>query len=542
LSGADSGDPFPGSTSNSNINSLTNPSTNTYSYDRDADGTVEQGSTSGISISNIAENPDGLITLTVTNPNSKGEILGYDEGGYEGIAYDDSYSMLQWAGVRFEVSDTALLSGIETVFPPSFWSWDVTYYTLNVWEGWANNMPQNLLYSSNRNVNWNPDEYRDGGWAHISLLDETILWDTGETYYVEINFNGTGGVYPFDKGVYSNSANNNLSYFRGNTGETCRQLTEIADADWNIRAVLSYESYNIYGCTDELAENYNPDATLDDESCEYDCSHGDVNCDGELNVLDIVILVNMILEDEYDEIADINEDGGLNVLDVVILVNLILDGDDGACIDIDGNIYETIQIAEQVWMAENLKVTHYRNGDEISYPSNPFFGIYDEGQYGVYDNDPANADIYGNLYNWAVVDDDRGVCPDGFHVPSDEEFMELEMELGMSEEDAISEGFRGTDEGSQLAGNSDLWTSMYPAGALVNNSEFETSGFNGLPAGFRNANSGYYDYTGYNGYFWSSSDYDSTNAWTRRLSFDNSDVARPYLNKKRGFSIRCLGD
>ena len=75
-------------------------------------------------------------------------------------------------------------------------------------------------------------------------------------------------------------------------------------------------------------------------------------------------------------------------------------------------------------MAENLKVTHYNNGDSISYPSNADWsnGWYGEAHYGVYNNDPANADIYGNLYNWAVVDDDRGVCPDGFHVPSEEEW------------------------------------------------------------------------------------------------------------------------
>ena len=167
------------------------------------------------------------------------EILGYDEGGYDGISYDDSYSMLQWAGVRFEVSDTALLSGIETVFPPSFWSWDVTDYTFNIWEGWQNNKPTNFLYTSTRNVNWDPDTYRDGGWAHISLLEEAILWNAGETYYVEINFNGTGGVYPVDIGVYSSSVNDSLSFYRGNTGESCKRLTEHVDADWNIRAVLS---------------------------------------------------------------------------------------------------------------------------------------------------------------------------------------------------------------------------------------------------------------------------------------------------------------
>jgi len=198
--------------------------------------------------------------------------------------------------------------------------------------------------------------------------------------------------------------------------------------------------------------------------------------------------------------CDANGDGELDVLDVVIEVDCILtdcwegepvciDCGDLECCDCDGNVYETIQIGEQLWMAENLKVTHYNNGDTISYPSNEDFGSFDEGQYGVYDNDPSNADIYGNLYNWAVVNDDRGICPDGFHVPSDEEFIELEMELSMSEEEANSGGWRGSPVGSKLAGNSYLWTD----GDLVNNSEFGTSGFNGLPAGYRNFNNGTYN-------------------------------------------------
>ena len=110
-------------------------------------------------------------------------------------------------------------------------------------------------------------------------------------------------------------------------------------------------------------------------------------------------------------------------------------------------------------MAENLKVTHYNDGSEIptglSSGSDGEWANTTEGAYAVYDDNPSYADIYGNLYNWFVVDDDRGVCPDGWHVPSDEEFIELEMFLGMSEEEANNTGWRGTDEGSKLAGNSD---------------------------------------------------------------------------------------
>ena len=235
---SDSKDPYPGSLGVEELDGSSSPNTDTYSYDRDGDGDVEQGGGSDIAIGNIVETSDGLITFTVTNPNSKGEILGYDEGGYDGISYPEN-QLFQWAGVRFEVSDAALLSGIETVFPPSFWGWDVADYTLNIWEGWANNTPQNQLYTTSGYVNWNTDTYRYGGWAHISLLDEAIVWNSGETYYVEINFNGTGGVYPFDRGVYLKSSADSLSYFRGNTDERCTPLITIADADWNIRAVMS---------------------------------------------------------------------------------------------------------------------------------------------------------------------------------------------------------------------------------------------------------------------------------------------------------------
>jgi len=111
-----------------------------------------------------------------------------------------------------------------------------------------------------------------------------------------------------------------------------------------------------YSCAESLSQ------------CPPECDLGDVNCDGSLDVLDVVLMVNMILEDEYDAIADMNEDGVLNVLDVVILVNLILDNiPNDTVTDIDGNIYETVQIGDQLWMAENLKVTHYNNGDPVTY-------------------------------------------------------------------------------------------------------------------------------------------------------------------------------
>ncbi len=125
-----------------------------------------------------------------------------------------------------------------------------------------------------------------------------------------------------------------------------------------------------------------------------------------------------------------------------VQIRIRANSDAGLCIDIDGNQYETIQIGNQEWMAENLKVTHYNNGDAIPTGySNSEWADLDEtetGAYAIYDDDPLNAEIYDYLYNWYAVDDDRGVCPEGWHVPTDDEFKELEMFLGMSESDANS--------------------------------------------------------------------------------------------------------
>jgi len=234
--------------------------------------------------------------------------------------------------------------------------------------------------------------------------------------------------------------------------------------------------------------------------------------------------------------------------------------------DIDGNAYQTILIGEQLWMADNLKVTHYNDSTLIlTGYSNIKWSELETGAYAVYDDDcnyapvedcddPSNADIYGNLYNWYAVDDSRGICPSGWHVPSDDEFMELEIYLGMSEEDAASApedmwdfSNRGTNEASKLAGNANLWTGGMisfgdQSGYLINSPEFGTSGFNGLPAGFRNDYFGGYGGMGASASFWSSSEADSSNAWYRGLYYLDSYVDRNDTGKQTGFSIRCLGD
>ena len=210
----------------------------------------------------------------------------------------------------------------------------------------------------------------------------------------------------------------------------------------------------------------------------------------------------------------------------------------GTVTDIDGNVYQTIIIGEQEWIMENLKVTHYRNGDAIPHLTNSDdWASTNSGAYCVYDNTPSNANTYGNLYNWYAVNDSRGIAPVGWHVPTDEEIMELEMYLGMSQGQANSYGPRGNNEGSKLTSRADLWIN----GALVNDPEFDTSGFSFLPGGHRYSSNGNYITMAYAGHFWSSTSYGNF-AWSRVLAYDFTGVGRHYNVKRLGFSVRCVRD
>ena len=135
------------------------------------------------------------------------------------------------------------------------------------------------------------------------------------------------------------------------------------------------------------------------------------------------------------------------------------------------------------------------------------------------------------LYNWYAVDDARGLCPSGWHVPTDEEWMVLEMELGMSESEANSTGWRGTDEGTQLK-------STY--GWYNGGNGTDDFGFSALPGGLRYLH-GRFDIAGYNGGWWSSSSIGG-GAWHRFLDYYDPDVNRASNDRRDGFSVRCLRD
>lgn len=206
--------------------------------------------------------------------------------------------------------------------------------------------------------------------------------------------------------------------------------------------------------------------------------------------------------------------------------------------DIDGNVYQTVKIGDQWWMAENLKVANYRNGEEIpEVTDNSTWTSLSTGARCVYGNDANNADTYGYLYNWYAVNDSRNIAPDGWHVPTDEEWKELEMALGMSQSEADDTGWRGTNEGSKLAGRADLWYDS----DLENEGAFGESGFSALPGGFRGYNGEFFN-LGYNATLLSSTEGSTEDAWYRHLYYNTSNIVRGSGYKQYGLSVRLVRD
>jgi uncharacterized protein (TIGR02145 family) len=188
--------------------------------------------------------------------------------------------------------------------------------------------------------------------------------------------------------------------------------------------------------------------------------------------------------------------------------------------DIDGNVYPTVQIGTQVWMAANLRTTRYRTGATITNVTNAttWSGLT-TGAWAHYDNAAANETLYGKLYNWYAVTDSRNICPTGWHVPSDAEWTVLST-------------FLATDVGFKMKATSG-W------GGTGNGSN--ASGFNGLPGGTRFTDGTFNDVGRY-GFFWSSSEGNSVVAWFRYLYRANRDLVRGNLDKRDGFSVRCVRD
>jgi uncharacterized protein (TIGR02145 family) len=267
---------------------------------------------------------------------------------------------------------------------------------------------------------------------------------------------------------------------------------------------------------------------------------GDPSNSGTVNILDIIYLINYVYKGgsppECDPVfggiwcGDVNNNNIITILDITYLINYTYKGGPrpvcgcGGITDIDGNLYRTIVIGDQCWMMENLRVTHYRNGDSLPNVT----GLEDweglsGGAYCNYNNSEDSIAVYGRLYNWYAVNASSDIAPEGWHVPADAEWQSLIDFLG----------------GASVAGGKlkDTGTVHWCSPNIGATNE---SGFKALPRGLRYAGS--FVFGCEIASFWSSTEFGDYYAWCELIANSDSAIERSYYLRNEGFSVRCVKD
>ena len=199
--------------------------------------------------------------------------------------------------------------------------------------------------------------------------------------------------------------------------------------------------------------------------------------------------------------------------------------------DVDNNLYEVVKIGSALWMAENLATTKYNGGGDIpTGHSNDEWKVLSTAAYCWYNGAVANKELYGALYNWYAASN-ANICPTGWHLPTDAEFKNLEMALGMTQGQADGTDWRGTDQGTRMKSES---------GWADEGNGTNSSGFNAVPGGFRYYDSGAFMHVGNIAYFWTSTQDNVERSWIRQLEKAQNGVQRQNGDKKAGKSIRCV--
>ncbi len=195
-----------------------------------------------------------------------------------------------------------------------------------------------------------------------------------------------------------------------------------------------------------------------------------------------------------------------------------------------------VKICNQVWMSKNLSINHYNNGDIIPQIKNPAqWANLTTGAWCWYNNDSEKYAIYGKLYNFYAVNDERGLAPNGWHIATDAEWNTL-IKCIDNNADTFYQGYQITRAGGKLKERGlSHWTNP-------NTGADDDYGFTALPGGNRDEY-GAFTYIESIGHWWSSSKFDSLTAWYRYLHYSSNDIVRFGCgNKKYGFSVRCIKD
>ncbi len=230
---------------------------------------------------------------------------------------------------------------------------------------------------------------------------------------------------------------------------------------------------------------------------------------------------------DSDEDGCIGTNDLLSILSVFGTCNAIFNC--GDLVTHDGYDYSTLQIGDQCWFSENCRYLPCVSTSSSSSTTTPYYYVYGyEGSDVPAAKAQAVYDTFGVLYNWTAIMVD-GICPSGWHIPTDLEFQYMEMALGMSEAEAGSTGWRGTDQSVQMRSTS---------GWEGENNGTNSSGLNCLPAGY--AYPGGFDLLGSFVGFWTSSSSSTSSAWRRYFGYSYDGVFRNPNSRSNSFSARCI--
>ena len=289
------------------------------------------------------------------------------------------------------------------------------------------------------------------------------------------------------------------------------------------------------GCMDSEACNYNALAECEGEACHYTCCPGP-GCCLEGTVWDAELGGCIPMETNCPE--DLDFDGAVGINDLMELLSAfgtycppeVTGWTCGDPVSYHGYDYATVKIGEQCWFAENLRAENYLNGDPIpDNLTNSEWVSTSQGARGIYVD--SESGIVSHTYNGYAVQDERGVCPESWHVPSDLEWMELELYIGLDESEGEVLGLRGNHGALLKSSPSDV-----PSWDGTNELSFK-----GLPSWGRGGGNGTFGGgTKFKG--WSSTVAPSGDIWLRNLLDSNSGVERDNDNPHNGCNVRCLKD
>ncbi|MDD3077558.1 MAG: FISUMP domain-containing protein [Paludibacter sp.] len=356
-----------------------------------------------------------------------------------------------------------------------------------------------------------------GGYRDISLgfysINSSGLWHSSES----------GTTSSWYRCLYANQTyTTSYSFGKKNTGMSVRCVKDLASTPTIATDTVSEISSDSFVCGGEVISDggasvtsrgicwsMNSSPTISDSVCMSGTGIGSFSC----NITGLSSQTTY-----YIRSFATNSEGTAYGNEVIVKTA----NEENTVTDIDGNVYHTVTIGTQTWMVENLKTTHYRNGDEIpNVTSTSTWISLTSGAWCTYNNVVENAEIYGNLYNWYAVNDSRNIAPEGWHVPTSEEWTILSSYL------STNVGGKMKQEGTTY------WQSP-------NTNATNSSGFTGLPGGYL-YRTGSFMYINRSGNWWTSTGSGSFANGTA-LTYSDGNLNRYGDYVVNGFSIRCIKD